>query len=211
MANAHPLLGPDEVLFGPAEEMATPVALAASPNPRRRRAVEHPALDLYAGESKYLVRTALIRAEGYPGRPGPKVTTGEAVARLCAHLVHADQEHMVAIAVDNRMQLRAIHEAAIGGSSSLGVEAQHLMKVAFLTSSTGMFMVHNHPSGSSLPSPEDISLTKHVKSALSCIGLRLVDHVIVSRDGTPIRGVGPAGEPVTLGAYYSFFEEGDLG
>jgi DNA repair protein RadC len=155
-----------------------------TPNPPRRRpTLEHPALDLYAGHDGFLVRTALIRSEKHSDKRPPKVTSGEDAARLCAHLKYADQEHMVVLSLSPLMQLRAIHETAIGQSSGVSQTMLHLVKVAVLTSSSAVIMVHNHPSGDPTPSPDDVKMTKTVLAGLECLGIMLLDHVIVATGG----------------------------
>lgn len=176
------LEGADFIISMPSEDLADPSP--ALPNPPRRRAtLEHPALDLYAGHDGFLVRTALIRSEKYSDVKRPKIANSEDAASLCSHLRYADQEHLVVLALDGQMKLRAIHEAAIGSSSSTSQTMNHLVKVATLTSSSAVIMVHNHPSGDPRPSPEDIAMTKQVKSGLECLGIVLMDHVIVAEEG----------------------------
>jgi DNA repair protein RadC len=43
-------------------------------------------------------------------------------------------------------------------------------------------VVHNHPSGDPTPSDDDIRLTRRLTEAGKILGIRLLDHVVVSRD-----------------------------
>jgi DNA repair protein RadC len=43
--------------------------------------------------------------------------------------------------------------------------------------------VHNHPSGSLDPSPQDIAITTQLKDAGVLLGIQLIDHIIVSKNG----------------------------
>ncbi|OUS77290.1 hypothetical protein B1748_09110 [Paenibacillus sp. MY03] len=45
--------------------------------------------------------------------------------------------------------------------------------------SASIICVHNHPSGNPEPSPEDIEITKRLKSAGAIIGIDVLDHVII--------------------------------
>jgi len=175
------LIGPDVILLAPVEELIE----SARPNPpRKKRVLEHPALDIYAGNENYLVRTALIRAEGWDGGKNPPIIqSGADAADLCGHLKHADQEHMVIICINPQNKLLAIHETAVGGTSSMVIEIKHVIKVAVLTAAAAVIMVHNHPGGSPEPSREDISMTKSAKEAFKCVGIELVDHIIVALNG----------------------------
>lgn len=44
-----------------------------------------------------------------------------------------------------------------------------------------MILVHNHPSGETAPSQEDIKLTKQIEQVLSLIDVRVLDHFIVAK------------------------------
>ncbi len=44
-------------------------------------------------------------------------------------------------------------------------------------------LVHNHPSGSLDPSPEDVEFTRSIQRAAELMGIELYDHVIVAHGG----------------------------
>ncbi|PWG67733.1 DNA repair protein RadC, partial [Enterobacter mori] len=46
-----------------------------------------------------------------------------------------------------------------------------------------MVLVHNHPSGDPEPSQADRNLTHKLKEALSLVGVRTLDQIIVGREG----------------------------
>lgn len=156
---------------------------AKLPKPRRRKALEHPALELYGGYDKFLVRTALIRAEGYDATKAVQISSPADVAQLCRHLVYADNEYLVTVALDRGNKLRAINEAGIGPADHVAFTAMQILKVAFLTSASALVMVHNHPSGNPMPSGDDMRATQAVRKAADCVGLDVLDHVIVASEG----------------------------
>ncbi len=47
---------------------------------------------------------------------------------------------------------------------------------------TRSFTLHNHPSGDTTPSREDIELTKRLKETGDVIGVRVLDHIIIGDD-----------------------------
>ena len=177
----------DEVLYVPVEEIVEESIGKATfrPNPRskKRRFLEEPAIDFYGGFENFLVRTALIRASDYDDSKAPTISDPQKIFPLVQHLAYADQEHFVVIAVNNQMKLLAIHEAAIGGTSSAAVELKQALKVAFLTSASACFVVHNHPGGRSEPSSDDVVVSRKIKEGMDCVGIRLIDSLIISRSG----------------------------
>ena len=62
------------------------------------------------------------------------------------------------------------------------IHAREIFKRAILAGAIAITIAHNHPSGDSTPSPEDILLTRRLREAAAIIGIPLVDHVIVARD-----------------------------
>ena len=112
------------------------------------------------------------------------IASSRDVANLCKYLESADQEHMVVLATDAKMRVHGIFEAAVGGADSVAIDVKNVVKIPLLTGALSVIIVHNHPSGSSSPSQEDIAFTQHAKQALQCIGVTLLDHVIVARDGS---------------------------
>ena len=47
---------------------------------------------------------------------------------------------------------------------------------------TFVIIAHNHPSGNTKPSRQDIELTEKVKNALRLIDIKLLDHIIITHD-----------------------------
>jgi len=176
------LKGPDIVLYAPARELSESLA----PNPPRRKAkLDEEAWQMSQAYSGLLVRTALVRSADYESakKDLPTISSAGDVRMLLRHLATADQEFIVTLAMNNKNQVVAIHETAIGGTGTAGVEARHVLKIALLSNGIGVIVVHNHPSGNPSPSKEDASLTNALAASAKCIGLLLVDHVIVASGG----------------------------
>ena len=141
------------------------------------------AFRLYNGNDKLLVRTALVRSADYKEGRAPTIHTPTDLAKLCRHLTAMDQEYMVTVAINNHYKVVAIHEVAIGGRTDTAVAVKDLAKVAMLSGAHAIFIVHNHPSGDPHPSHEDLALTDAAKRQLKCLGVELLDHVIVGAEG----------------------------
>jgi DNA repair protein RadC len=57
------------------------------------------------------------------------------------------------------------------------------MRVAVHVGASSFVLVHNHPGGDARPSAQDIHLTESVAAASACVGIPLLDHVVVARGG----------------------------
>jgi hypothetical protein len=141
--------------------------------------------ELFDGHAGLLVRTALVRAVDFDQARTrfPGIGSSKDAARMCGHLARADNEYIVVLAVDCRQRVLAIYEAAVGGVASADADFRQISKVPLLCGASGAILVHNHPSGDPMPSPEDLAYTRQIKTALDCIGIPMLDHVIVARDG----------------------------
>lgn len=134
----------------------------------------------YGRYNAYLVRTALVRSPEFRKDKGPKIKTAEDVAKIIRGLGRSDQEVSLVIALDFQRRLIAIHETAIGGTRRVSQSMRHIVKVPFLAGASYVYIAHNHPSGSSRPSKKDAAKARRVREALACVGLPLMDSVIVA-------------------------------
>lgn len=69
-----------------------------------------------------------------------------------------------------------------GQESCVKVNMHEILFKAGKYNAVNVFFAHNHPSGKSMPSLNDIEFTRQVEKALYFAGIKVVDHVIVARD-----------------------------
>ena len=70
-----------------------------------------------------------------------------------------------------------------GGISSTVVDIKMVCKYALDVLASGVILVHNHPSGAAEASPQDRVLTERIARAAALFDIRLLDHLIVAREG----------------------------
>jgi DNA repair protein RadC len=63
------------------------------------------------------------------------------------------------------------------------VHPREVFADAITDRAASIICIHNHPSGSLEPSSQDIAITNQLKEAGSLIGIQLIDHIIVSKNG----------------------------
>lgn len=66
-----------------------------------------------------------------------------------------------------------------GNLNSSILHPREIFKEAIVRSANKIILIHNHPSGNTSPSKEDIDITKKVKVAGEFIGIELLDHIII--------------------------------
>jgi DNA repair protein RadC len=107
-----------------------------------------------------------------------------AVARVIERWVGtSDREHLVAIFLDADRRIVGAHVIAVGSLDHAHTTAREVFKAAIVANAHGLILGHNHPSGSLDPSESDIRSTKNLIYLGTMLGIRVLDHVIVSRNG----------------------------
>jgi DNA repair protein RadC len=71
-----------------------------------------------------------------------------------------------------------------GGIDTVAVEVRAIVGRALDLGASGLILAHNHPSGDPQPSAADRQVTVRVATALRAIDVRLLDHLIIARNGT---------------------------
>jgi DNA repair protein RadC len=69
-----------------------------------------------------------------------------------------------------------------GGITGTVVDVRILAKYALDTLATAVILVHNHPSGTLRPSQNDKKITNRIKQALELIDVKVLDHIILTKE-----------------------------
>lgn len=93
------------------------------------------------------------------------------------------QEVIIAIGLSGRDEVISDQTVAKGALSGCCVEPREIFRPLVESAARRALVVHNHPSGDPTPSAEDIALTRRLAEAGDLLGIPLVDHVIVGRQG----------------------------
>ncbi len=115
----------------------------------------------------------------------PDLSCVEAVAAWATpRLAGLDHEEVWLLSVDARNALRRAERIARGGMHGCALTARDVLRPAVRDGATAFVLVHNHPSGDPEPSPDDIDMTRALARAAKVVGVPLLDHVIVAREGS---------------------------
>jgi DNA repair protein RadC len=121
------------------------------------------------------------RTEGY-GDPTDKTTikTPEDVYALAqGRLKGKKKEYFLAVLLDTRNHLIKLAEISIGSLDGSIVHPREVFKEAISASAASVIFVHNHPSGDTEASDDDIRLTKRLAEVGEIVGIDVLDHVII--------------------------------
>lgn len=89
-------------------------------------------------------------------------------------------EQVCMLCLDTGGHMLSFEHISDGDPASVGLSIRDVIKVILDCNASGVILAHNHPSGIALPSAADIEITAMLASALSHIGVRLIDHLIIS-------------------------------
>lgn len=98
-------------------------------------------------------------------------------------LAALDHEEVWLLCLDGRSGLKASVRVAQGGLHGCALTARDVLAPAVKNGAAAILLIHNHPSGDPEPSPDDVEMTKHVAKCAELIGIPLLDHVVVARQG----------------------------
>ncbi len=84
--------------------------------------------------------------------------------------------------LDTRNKLIEIKHVYVGSLNSAFARTAEIFKPAILANAAGIILAHNHPSGESNPSPEDIAMTRNLVQAGRMLDIDLVDHLVIAAD-----------------------------
>ncbi len=114
---------------------------------------------------------------------GEAITEPEHVWNLFKHDAPSwDRERFLTLALDPRKRLLGVEEVSVGTLNQTLVHPREIFKALILANAESFVCVHNHPSGDSNPSPEDLAVTRKLKEAGELLGILLLDHVVLGHE-----------------------------
>lgn len=113
-----------------------------------------------------------------------RLSEGVAVKRyLQSRLGRLQQEQVLALMLDNQLGLMESKIVALGTVNEAKVYPREIAAAALQCGAAAVILAHNHPSGLSQPSAADQALTEQLDTLLGGLGIRLVDHFVVTALG----------------------------
>jgi len=93
------------------------------------------------------------------------------------------KEHFVIFYLDSRNQEIKREIISIGSLNANLVHPREVFEPAVRNLAAQIILAHNHPSGDTEPSEEDLTITKRLVEAGKIMGIEVVDHIIVAKNG----------------------------
>lgn len=123
------------------------------------------------------------RVEKAASKEAPRISGPKEVFAQVKDLCGAKKEHLVGLYLDSQNHLLARETISIGSLNTTRTHPREILHPAVTHLALGFILVHNHPSGTLVPSSDDVEFTRAIGRAGEMMGIPLYDHVIVSRAG----------------------------
>ena len=94
-----------------------------------------------------------------------------------------DREQFIIACLNTKNEPTNITVVSVGTLNKAIVHPREVFKTAILSNAASIMAFHNHPSGDTTASQQDIQLTNRLYEAGELLGIKLLDHLIIG-DGT---------------------------
>ncbi len=92
------------------------------------------------------------------------------------------KEHFVLLSLDTKNNIISLDTISIGSLNVSLAHPREIFQAAIKNSAATIILAHNHPSGDSTPSDNDLKITKRLLEISKLLGIRLVDHIIIGHN-----------------------------
>ena len=145
----------------------------------------------YQDLSKEELIELLEKVQHYSGKG--QIRYPQDVLPFTKNIVKKGQEHFMVLYLNGQHSVISKKIISIGTANRTIVHPRDIFAEAVKKNAVAIIIVHNHPSGNPQPSTEDTQITERIKNAGDIMGISLLDHMVVCKNG-----------------YYSYLEKGAL-
>jgi DNA repair protein RadC len=129
------------------------------------------------------ILSAFELARRHLRKSGLKIDCADHVLPLLADISGKSQEHFVCITLNGANEVIQKRTVTIGLLDKTLVHPRDVFADVITDRAAAVILAHNHPSGDLQPSDEDLKTQRRLVEAANILGIRVLDHLIVSRKG----------------------------
>lgn len=131
-----------------------------------------------------IVQALALRIASEPVREQPILSSWQALLDyLRLDMAHLTVERIRVIYLNAKNMLIRDEIAGEGSIDQAPIYTREIIRRSIDLGAAAIILVHNHPSGDSAPSRQDIAMTKEIIEAGKRLGIAVHDHIIVGKDG----------------------------
>jgi DNA repair protein RadC len=114
------------------------------------------------------------------GNRGTLVKHPQDIFDLVRHYADRRQERFISVSLNGAHEVLAVRLVTIGLVNRTIVHPREVFADPILDRASSIIVAHNHPSGQVEPSPEDDEITARLRRAADILGIKLLDHLVIS-------------------------------
>jgi DNA repair protein RadC len=130
------------------------------------------------GKSKACIIAAMLEFGRRKWAKGKCIKQPDDIFELIRHYADRRQEKFICISLNGAHELLAIRIVTVGLVNRTIIHPREVFADPILDRASAVVVAHNHPSGNTNPSEEDIGITQRLKTAADILGLNFLDHLI---------------------------------
>lgn len=111
------------------------------------------------------------------------LSPNDAYEMIKEQLEGLDREQFIIACLNTKNEPTNISVVSVGSLNKAIVHPREVFKTAILSNAASIMAFHNHPSGDTTPSDQDIQLTNRLYEAGELLGIKVLDHLIIG-DGS---------------------------
>ena len=112
-----------------------------------------------------------------------KISAQSEIANICVREFFYEKREIARVFYLNvKNVVLQVIDIAVGGTNFVNVSIKEILAKAIELRANKIILVHNHPSGDSTPSKQDIEFTEKLLNAGKFVEIDLIDHIVVAKD-----------------------------
>lgn len=130
-----------------------------------------------------VVSLQLIKESSFLYKPR-KCSSPEDSYQLFSQFIEKEAtEHLLVACLNTKGEVVNISTVHVGSVNQSLAVPREIVETALLSNALSIIICHNHPSGSTMPSENDLRFTKSMKNACMLLQINLFDQLIISANG----------------------------
>ena len=130
-----------------------------------------------------IVSIKMVKESSFLYQTRQILSPNDAYEMIKEQLEGLDREQFIIACLNTKNEPTNISVVSVGSLNKAIVHPREVFKTAILSNAVSIMAFHNHPSGETTPSQQDIQLTHRLYEAGELLGIKLLDHLIIG-DGT---------------------------
>ncbi|MDA8239576.1 MAG: hypothetical protein M0Z67_04290 [Nitrospiraceae bacterium] len=120
---------------------------------------------------------------------GEKVSSAADVLQVLSAMlateseIDREKEHFWVLGLNTKNAIKFVDLVSLGTLTASLIHPRETFRLAVHRGVASIIVAHNHPSGDTAPSREDIAITERLRDAGEILGIKLLDHVIIGNEG----------------------------